>query len=154
MHQICTFSTKERLFAAYQGEKELYLTDGDHHSSRTLACRRHPWYWQRPAVTALCCRQHATLFLCRAFHSPHLALASVSPCATYLYHHILQCIRMYTRIRESYNCDCDVQFDKQYIDDIWIRYLMKMGWTYSLQFYLATLTLLVYLIAGLAFSSV
>lgn len=30
---------KERLFEAYQGEKELYLTDGDHHSARTLACR-------------------------------------------------------------------------------------------------------------------
>lgn len=48
-------SHAERLFVAYQGEKELYLTDGDHHSSRTPACR-----------------QHATLFLCRAFHSPHL----------------------------------------------------------------------------------
>eukprot|EP00435_Cladocopium_sp_Y103_P045420 s923_g13.t1 len=48
-------SHAERLFAAYQGEKELYITDGDHHSSRTLACR-----------------QHATLFLCKAFHSLHL----------------------------------------------------------------------------------
>jgi len=48
-------SHAERLFEAYQGEKELYLTDGDHHSARTLACR-----------------QNATLFLCRAFHSPHL----------------------------------------------------------------------------------
>jgi len=42
VHKICTFSTKERLFVAYQGEKELYLTDGDHHSSRTPACRPHP----------------------------------------------------------------------------------------------------------------
>ena len=34
-----------------------------------------------PTITAsLRCRQHATLFLCRAFHSPHLALASVSRC--------------------------------------------------------------------------
>ncbi len=36
---ISTALAKERLFEAYQGEKELYLTDGDHHSARTLACR-------------------------------------------------------------------------------------------------------------------
>eukprot|EP00913_Durusdinium_trenchii_P010460 g9807.t1 len=44
-----------RLFDAYQGEKELYITEGDHHSSRSLTCR-----------------QKATLFLCRSFHSPRL----------------------------------------------------------------------------------
>ncbi|CAJ1374284.1 unnamed protein product, partial [Effrenium voratum] len=45
----------ERLFQAYQGEKEYYLTEGDHHSSRSVICR-----------------QKATLFLCRAFHCPKL----------------------------------------------------------------------------------
>ncbi|CAE7306257.1 mdn1 [Symbiodinium natans] len=45
----------EELCQAYHGEKEFYLTEGDHHSSRSVVCR-----------------QKATLFLCRAFHAPRL----------------------------------------------------------------------------------
>lgn len=45
----------EQLWHAYQGEKELYMTEGDHHSARSVVCR-----------------QKATLFLCRALHVPRL----------------------------------------------------------------------------------
>eukprot|EP00931_Biecheleriopsis_adriatica_P029498 TRINITY_DN17507_c0_g1_i1.p1 TRINITY_DN17507_c0_g1~~TRINITY_DN17507_c0_g1_i1.p1 ORF type:complete len:667 (+),score=106.21 TRINITY_DN17507_c0_g1_i1:106-2106(+) len=45
----------ERLFESYQGEKEFFLTEGDHHTARSEACRRK-----------------AVLFLCRAFHSERL----------------------------------------------------------------------------------
>eukprot|EP00439_Symbiodinium_sp_Y106_P082174 s348_g21.t1 len=45
----------EQLWQAYHGEKELYLTEGDHHSARSVVCR-----------------QKATLFLCRALHVPRL----------------------------------------------------------------------------------
>eukprot|EP00930_Biecheleria_cincta_P003443 TRINITY_DN104375_c0_g1_i1.p1 TRINITY_DN104375_c0_g1~~TRINITY_DN104375_c0_g1_i1.p1 ORF type:complete len:671 (+),score=114.77 TRINITY_DN104375_c0_g1_i1:227-2239(+) len=43
------------LFESYQGEKEFYLTEGDHQSARPEACRRM-----------------AVLFLCRAFHTQRL----------------------------------------------------------------------------------
>ena len=86
-------SGQEELFQAFCGEKEFYLTDGDHHSARSLACRRtrtSTWWvsaCQVPTAAAFTCpgwqqlsRQKATIFLCRAFHSPRLAHASA--CAT------------------------------------------------------------------------
>eukprot|EP00440_Ansanella_granifera_P043506 gb/GFBE01047158.1/.p1 GENE.gb/GFBE01047158.1/~~gb/GFBE01047158.1/.p1 ORF type:complete len:671 (+),score=106.65 gb/GFBE01047158.1/:1-2013(+) len=45
----------EKLFESFQGEKEFYLTEGDHHTARSEACRRK-----------------ALLFLCRTFHSERL----------------------------------------------------------------------------------